>query len=149
MRFSTSIEYAIHGLIYLANSPKGTSVMITNVARATKVPEAYLRKVFQQLTRGGILLSKRGMNGGFYLDRDPREITLKDIVEAIDGSLPIYSCLRTTRRCGLATPCPVHEAFEQARLRMAEVLEATSVKDLLEDISRKTSTASWLDVMAC
>ncbi len=149
MRFSTSIEYAIHSLVFLANVSRESPVLVSDVASATRVPETYLRKLFQQLTRSGILFSRRGAKGGFSMARDPDEITLKDVVEAIDGSLPTYTCLKTTRGCRLASPCPVHEVFEEARAKMAGVLAGTTVADLLERISNGKPAATWIDVKAC
>jgi Rrf2 family protein len=146
MRFSTTIEYAIHGLIYLARVPVGRAVLIGNIAEAIEVPQAYLRKVFQRLSRTGILTSQRGARGGFRLSRDSGQINLKDVVEAIDGSLPVYTCMRVLRGCGLSVSCPVQEAFERARLQMAKVLEATSIKNLLDDISRQQPEVEWLKV---
>lgn len=148
MKFSTSIEYAIHGLVYLSRAPTGKSVLIRDIAKAISAPEAYLRKVFQQLSRRGILISQRGARGGFQLTRDPEHINLKDVVEAIDGSLPMYSCLKVVRGCRLTLPCPVQEAFAKARLKMAEVLEATSIQDLLDDISQRQPVVAWLKVIA-
>jgi len=146
MKFSTSIEYAIHGLIYLAKAPAGMPVLTSEIGRATSVPEAYLRKVFQQLGRSGMVTSQRGARGGFRLARDAGQISLKDVVESIDGSLPMYTCLKELRGCTLGLPCPVHSAFEEARHRMAEVLEATSIEDLLVDITRQEPVVEWLQV---
>lgn len=146
MKFSTSIEYAIHGLIYVAKADPGSRVLTKDISAAIRVPEPYLRKVFQQLGRSGVVTSQRGANGGFRLARDPNQITLRDIVEGIDGSLPAYTCLNELRGCSLALPCPVHAAFEEARERMAEVLEATSVGDLIADITAREPVAEWLSV---
>ena len=146
MKFSTSIEYAVHGLIYLAKAPAGRPVLTSEIGKATSVPEAYLRKVFQQLGRSGLVTSQTGARGGFRLSRDASQISLRDVVEGIDGSLPLYTCLREIRGCNVHLPCPVQSAFEEARRRMAEVLEATSIKDLLVDITRQEPVAEWLQV---
>ena len=148
MKFSTSIEYAIHGLIFLAKVPAGKITLIIDVARAIGVSETYLRKVFQQLVRGGIVNSQRGARGGFYLSREPENISLKEVVEAIDGSLPEYGCLRDRRSCGITLNCPVKKVFEQARQKMADVLDATSLRDLLDDLLSHGQEASWLKVSA-
>ncbi len=148
MKFSTSIEYAIHGLVYLAEASAAGTTLISDIARAIGVPEAYLRKVFQQLVRSGIVTSKRGVRGGFCLAREPELITLKDVVEAIDGSMPLYSCLRLQRGCRLSQDCPVREVFEEARQRMAEILAATSIKDLLNDLSKQQNEVTWLKIKA-
>jgi Rrf2 family protein len=147
VQFSTSIEYAIHGLVYLAAKGSQTSTLVSEVAESIKVPESYLRKVFQLLSRSGLVSSQRGAHGGFTLARGPERITLKDVVEAIDGSLPLYSCLKVKRKCPSEERCPVSDAFEEARRRMAEVLDATTVSDLAQGISQRSP--SWLKVTAC
>jgi Rrf2 family protein len=147
MQFSTSIEYAIHGLVYLTAKRSDSAVLVGDVASAIKVPESYLRKVFQALVRARLVSSQRGARGGFVLAREPARITLKDIVEAIDGSLPLYTCVKARRKCTAVDPCPVSEAFEQARQKMAEVLEATNLEALASGISRRS--VSWLKVTEC
>ncbi|HUV07575.1 MAG TPA: Rrf2 family transcriptional regulator, partial [Spirochaetia bacterium] len=137
-----------HGLIYMAKAPLNSTALITDIAGAISVPEPYLRKIFQQLVKRGIVTSQRGSRGGFHLARDPGQITLKEIVEAIDGSLPIYTCLKIQRNCSMSSACPVQSVFEKARLKMAEVLEGTSIKDLLEEITGNPDETSWLRVTA-
>ena len=146
MKFSSSIEYAIHGLVFLTGVPAGRAVQLPDVAGAINVPESYLRKVFQQLTRGGVLGSQRGAHGGFFLLRGPDSITLKDIVEVIDGSLPAYGCIRERRQCGITLNCPVKNVFEEARAKMAEVLDATTIKDLRDELESNRHEVDWLSV---
>lgn len=147
VQFSLSIEYAIHGLVYLASAGTDAATLLGDIAKATRVPESYLRKVFQLLARAGLVASHRGVKGGFSLARAPSQITLKDVVEAIDGSLPAYTCAKTARGCSLDEACPVSSAFAAARKKMAEVLDATSIRDLARGISKRS--ASWLKVTEC
>jgi len=147
MQFSTSIEYAIHGLVYLAVNGSETATLVGDVARAIKVPDSYLRKVFQLLVRGGLVSSQRGARGGFVLAREPARITLKDVVEAIDGSLPLYTCMKAKRKCSGVAACPVSSAFEEARKKMADVLDATTLASLSRGIARRS--ARWLNVTGC
>jgi Rrf2 family iron-sulfur cluster assembly transcriptional regulator len=147
VQFSLSIEYAIHGLVFLAAAESGSATLVGDIAKATSVPDSYLRKVFQYLARAGLVASHRGVKGGFSLARAPADITLKDVVEAIDGTLPAYACARTTRGCSLDESCPVSSAFAAAREKMAEVLDATSIQDLARGISKRS--ASWLKVTEC
>ena len=144
MQFSSSIEYAIHGLVYLAVNGTGTATLVGDIAEAIKVPDSYLRKVFQLLVRAGLVSSQRGAKGGLMLARIPAQISLKDVVEAIDGSLPLYSCLKARRKCDALDLCPVSSAFEEARQKMAEVLDATTLESLAKGISKRS--ASWLMV---
>jgi Rrf2 family transcriptional regulator, iron-sulfur cluster assembly transcription factor len=147
MQFSLSVEYAIHGMVFLATSARDGAVLVGDVARATAVPESYLRKVFQLLAKARLVASQRGARGGFTLARPASEITLADVVEAIDGSLPFYACARATRGCSLGEECPVSAAFGEARKKMAEVLGATTIAGLSKKITRRR--AAWLKVGAC
>ena len=121
MKFSNSIEYAIHALVYLARKPTESPVLVADVAKTISVSETYLRKVFQQLSRSSIVNSQRGAKGGFLLARPATAITLKDIVESIDGELPTFTCLKIKRHCSMQLDCAVHRAFAEAKQKMADV----------------------------
>jgi Rrf2 family protein len=148
MKFSNSVEYAIHGLIYIGKAGPSNPVLITDIAQSIAVPEAYLRKIFQQLAKSGIVTSLRGAHGGFTLSRLPNEISLKDIVESIEGSLPLYTCLKAQRHCNLENDCPVKKCFDEARDSMAKVLQATTLKTILSTLSSGAKTTDWLKVFA-
>jgi Rrf2 family protein len=143
-----SIEYAIHGLVYLARAPEDRAVLLGDIAATIKVPKEYMRKIFQQLTRKHLVVARRGAKGGYRLARPPAELTLKDVVEAVEGDLPIYSCLRLHRHCELALSCPIKKTFDEAREKMAEVLRATSIRDLAREIAENRREHSWLKVTA-
>jgi Rrf2 family protein len=147
MKFSNSVEYAIHGLIYLAKANSSTTVLITDIASQIAVPEAYLRKIFQQLTKAGLVLSLRGSHGGFSLARAPVAISLKDIVEAIEGSLPVYTCLRSQRHCSLSSVCPVKHSFDEARAAMGKVLQKTTLHTILTALATQPDMQDWLKVI--
>ncbi|HVP17867.1 MAG TPA: Rrf2 family transcriptional regulator [Spirochaetia bacterium] len=145
VQFTTSIEYAVHTLIYIADRGSG-AVLVGDIARAIKAPESYLRKVLQQLARAGLLSSHRGVKGGFSLGRDAREISLRDVVEAVDGSLPTWCCVKEKQRCSEA-PCPVSAAFEDARQKMAESLGQTTIGNLARRVAKRAD--GWLAVTRC
>ena len=147
MKFSNSIEYAIHALVYLARFSGESPILAAEVAETINVSETYLRKVFQQLSRSSIVDSQRGAKGGFYLARPAEAITLKDIVESIDGELPTFTCLKIKRHCSMPVDCAVHRAFSEAKERMAEVLGATTIAELSRELSGSSETESWLPVV--
>jgi Rrf2 family protein len=90
MRFSLSTEYALHGLLFLALHPPDAVVMLPEVARVLQVSEPSLRKVFQTLARHGLVVSYRGIKGGYSLGLSAQEITLQNIVQAIEGGALVY-----------------------------------------------------------
>ena len=146
MKFSSSIEYAIHSLVYLARQASDAPVLVADVASAINVSETYLRKVFQQLVRSSIVSSQRGAKGGFHLARPANGITLKDVVESIDGSLPTYTCLKKQRSCSVTLDCPVHRQFDLAREQMAGALDEMSIADIGSEIINTTEDLAWLRV---
>ena len=147
MQFSASIEYAIHGLVYLAVSGSPNAVLLGSIAGATAVPESYLRKVFQLMARAGLVASHRGVKGGFTLARAAKDISLADVVQAIDGALPTYTCMREKRKCADTEACIVSDIFAQARRKMEEVLGGTSLDALAKTISARSP--AWLKVVQC
>jgi Rrf2 family protein len=148
MQYSVSIEYAIHGLIYLARAGDEKAVLLADIASAIKVPKEYMRKIFQMLTRKRLITGRRGAGGGYRLARPAGELTLRDVVEAIEGSLPLYGCLHMRRHCELALSCPVQKAFDDARRKMAEALQGTTIADLTREIAENRREHSWLKVTA-
>jgi Rrf2 family protein len=147
MQFSASIEYAIHGLVYLAAFRSPNAVLLSAIAGAIAVPESYLRKVFQLMARAGLVASHRGVKGGFTLGRAAKEISLADVVQAIDGALPTYTCMREKRKCTDTDLCVVSEIFAQARRKMEEVLGGTSIESLAGAITARSP--DWLKVVQC
>lgn len=119
-----------------------------DIAAAVKVPKEYLRKIFQQLTRKRLVVARRGARGGYRLARPPAELALKDVVEAVEGELPVYSCLRLNRHCGLATRCPIKKAFAEAGEKMAGVLQAVSLADISRELTANRREHPWLKVTA-
>ena len=148
MQFSVSIEYAIHGLIYLARTGGEKAVLLADIASAVKVPKEYLRKIFQMLTRARLVAGRRGAGGGYRLALPAHELTLRQVVEAVEGSLPLYGCLHMRRHCELALSCPVQKAFDEARQKMAETLQGTTIADLTREIVQNRREHSWLKVTA-
>ena len=149
MRIANSTEYAIHGLMYIASVQQdGRTVLLREAADAIAVPESYLRKVFQALTRRGIVISQRGAKGGYTLARPADEITLRHVVEAIDGPLLGYSCLRERRQCASAPSCLVRKTFKDAAARMADVLDGVSIDDVARNATSRGMRATWLGATA-
>jgi len=144
MQVPMSIEYAIHGLVYLAGANPGKATLLSDIAGAIKIPESYLRKVFQLLSRNGIVISQRGVNGGYVLAMDPSEITLKDVMDAVEGTHPLYNCISRGRGCSITDNCPIRGAFESATKKMYEILEATTIKDLFIQLSQRKNRVGWL-----
>ena len=85
MRFTTKTEYGLNCLVYMARQASGEVVSIKDMAQREHFSTAYIEKILQKLRSSGIVISHQGQNGGYVLARRPSQITLKDIVEALEG----------------------------------------------------------------
>ncbi|HIG00132.1 MAG TPA: Rrf2 family transcriptional regulator [Myxococcales bacterium] len=87
MRFSRQVHYAIYGVFDLAYNGQGESVQVRVISERQSIPTRYLEQIFQRLRRAHIVTGKRGPGGGYLLTRDPSEITLGQIIEAVEGPI--------------------------------------------------------------
>src|SRR6059058_2851108 len=110
MIFSNATEYAIRGLAELASrAENGQSMLLDQLVTGTDLPRDFLAKVFQKLVKGGILRSAKGRGGGFTLARPAHQITLVQIVEAIEGPQLLDQCVVGLEKCTDTMPCPQHD----------------------------------------
>ncbi len=86
MRVALQVQYAVHGIFDLAYNGQGEPIQVRAIGARQGIPARYLEQIFQRLRRAGLVTSKRGPGGGYRLARPPSEITLRDIVEAVEGA---------------------------------------------------------------
>jgi len=125
-------EYAIRALLYLAKQPKGEIVLKKDICEMQDITPAFLTKILQPLIKLGIVGSQRGVGGGFYLIKDPTEVTLLDVVMAEEGPLYINQCLTRDGACSRDIFCPVHGAWREVRTEFLKILERYSFSQLVE-----------------
>ena len=111
MIYSRSAEYAICAVVHMATIPDGEYALVKNIAAQGAIPEHFLAKILQALARDGFLQSTKGPHGGFRLRRPPAEISMLQIVEAVDGAGRYDRCIgggdrnaTTARRAACMTP---------------------------------------------
>ncbi len=131
MRLTRGSDYAMRGMIYLAKQPRGQICLVSDVAQAQGVPESYLAKIFQDLSRSGLVVSHRGAKGGFALARDPDRITLRQVIEAVEGPIALSPCLDERVGCELSEVCEVHLVLAEAQAKLLRVLDGAALQDVL------------------
>ncbi|MCG2419150.1 Rrf2 family transcriptional regulator [Aequorivita sp. F47161] len=132
--FSKACEYGIRAVLFIAKqSQKDLRPNITEIAKAVDSPEPFTAKVCQQLARAGIILSKKGPNGGFYLEKDSK-LKLAEIVATIDGDNIFEGCSLGLSECSSEHPCPVHDQFMDVRNGLKNMCENTLVVDLAKNL---------------
>lgn len=137
MHVTRAGEYAIFGVLHLARQPEGRVVMIEEISNATGLPQSYLAKIFQSLTKSGIVQSHRGATGGFTLAKPPRDILVLDIIESVEGPVIFQSCLAEAPECiisqSLPADCTVRNLLAQAQKQFIQVLANTTLEDLKQN----------------
>lgn len=128
MIFSQTVEYALRAAVWLADHGEGQTTQ--EIAEATKVPPSYLSKVLQNLRRAGIVHGQRGVGGGFTLARPPVEISILDVVQAVDPIERIRTCPLGIPSHG-ANLCPLHRKLDDAIGHVSSAFATTTLAELV------------------
>ena len=137
MIYSRSAEYAIRAFVYLAQVDQGKFVMARQIAADTDIPGHFLAKILQQLARKGFLRSSKGPTGGFSLKRPADEVSLYDIVDAVDGTTDYERCIGGQSDCNDQAPCGLHESWKRLRGDIIKYLEETTIADVASSMQEK------------
>ncbi len=130
MQLTRAADYAIRVMIHMAGLPPGTTVRLRTLANEVAVPESFLAKVLQTLTRGGLVLSRRGPDGGFELVPSSMQATTLDVIDAIEGPVQLNSCLGEDGCCERRDWCPAHSVWAEAQIAMLTVLSRETIGEL-------------------
>ncbi len=129
--FSKKCEYGIQAVLFLSSLPHGTASNAEEIARELQIPKEFVSKILQELTPSGIVESKKGKNGGFLLNRNPAELKLIDIVNAIDGNSIFSQCVLGFPNCSNDTPCPVHATWSKINHETYAMLSKETIDSFL------------------
>jgi len=130
MQLSRRGDYGVRVILDLAGQPTGTSSPAHEIARRQQIPNAFLGKIISQLAVAGLVDTRRGARGGVMLSRRPDEITLLEVVEALEGTIVLNRCLLHPGACPMDNTCPVHDAWAEAQQALKRVLGATTFAEL-------------------
>jgi len=133
VRFSLQVQYAICGVFDLAYNGQGEPVQIRVISERQAIPGRYLEQIFQRLRRAGLVVSKRGPGGGYTLARAAAEITLREVVEAVEGKLEDAAEMEPPSAGPSLRP---DFLWRDLAARMGEVLDQTSVGELCREAVR-------------
>jgi Rrf2 family protein len=133
MQLTRAADYAVRVMIHLAIAENGGGrSSLTELAEAADVSPAFLSKVLQRLVRSGLVASRRGKKGGFELLDRGRAASLLEILQALDGVPELNVCL-LAGGCHRSPWCAAHSVWEEAQVRMREILAGASLEQLVEE----------------
>jgi Rrf2 family transcriptional regulator, iron-sulfur cluster assembly transcription factor len=122
----------INALVELAKLPEGEFEGAKSIAQRIKAPQNYLGKMLQYLCIHKIVISRKGLGGGFRLGRDPKAISLYEIVEPIENVSVWSECALGLKKCSETHPCAVHHRWKAVRATYYDFLRKTTVADLVK-----------------
>lgn len=141
--FSASCHYGLQAMFYIAlHSTCEKNVELTEIATEQDIPKHFLSKILQLLVREKLLYSMKGPTGGFRLTRPPDEITLIEIVDAIDGLDIFHQCGIGFKSCDDQNPCPIHHDYKAIRERVNHLFSTKTLEALKEEVQNGGSIIS-------
>ncbi len=137
MLYSTSCEYAIRAMAYLATQPKDIFLPLEEIVGHNGLRAPFMAKTLLQLVKQKLVVSQKGPGGGFSLARSPKKICLLDIVWAIDGEPDFSRCAVGLAKCSDHMPCPLHESWLRLRTGIRKYLETQTLDKLAKAVEKK------------
>ena len=142
MKLTRGGEYGIRGVLYLAQQEDGKVSMLSAIAKTQDVPPRFLAKIFQALAKAGVVKSHRGAKGGFSLARPASDITVRDVIEAVEGPVLLNVCLAAPGECARDTICPMHSIWSEAQDKMMAVLAKSNFAELAKAARQMAESAA-------
>lgn len=144
MKISTRGEYGVRAMVALAHHYGDGPVSITEIARESSVPPAYLEQLIAPLRRAGLVESKRGAHGGYTLGRAPSAVRVGDVYRVMEGPVAPMDCVSediTEQTCPLIDGCETRPIWIKVRDSIIDAIDSTTLQDLISN-SPKRATPS-------
>jgi len=136
MRLSTKSRYGLRAMFDMAYHSGTLPAQIKNISRRQNISPRYLEQIFQDLKKGGLLKSRRGPQGGYFLSRKPQDITVKEILDAAEGNMAMVDCSRSGKGCkkvcDFDNQCVTQKVWNEASKRLNDYLASITLKDLCD-----------------
>lgn len=131
MQITRQADYAVRAVLHLARMGSNDRAATSTVAREQNIPPSFLAKIISQLSIAGLLHTSRGAHGGVTLARDPSDISLLEVVEAIDGPIQLNECVGNEGSCTFDESCPIKPVWCDAQEELVNRLRSTNFADML------------------
>jgi Rrf2 family protein len=136
MQITRQADYAVRAVVYLARQDTNSRAPTSRIAQEMRIPPSFLAKIVSQLSVAGVVQTSRGARGGVSLARDPKDITLLEVIEAIDGPITLNECATDRSSCVFGDDCPVHDIWCDTQAKLVEQLKRSTFGSLLHKSAR-------------
>jgi len=137
MQLSTKVRYGIRAMLEIALQYDGKPVMASSIAEKQFLSRKYLENLLNMLRVNGLVKSIRGSKGGYLLSKEPENITLEEIVIALDGPLALTPCVEAPEFCEFSRDCVTHELWVDMTDLISDFLKNKSLKTLIDSYQAK------------
>jgi Rrf2 family protein len=135
MRLTRAGEYAVRCVLYLSAKGAGTLISRKEIAEHCDIPDKFLAKIAQQLARVKLIEIRQGAYGGYLLCKEPRNISLLEVVEAIIGEISLNDCVTSSAVCRASASCAVNRVWIKVRNQLRDTLKGVTFAELLNEDS--------------
>lgn len=132
MQITRQADYAVRAVLYLAQLGSERRAATSQIAQEQQIPPSFLAKIVSQLSVAGLLQTSRGARGGVSLARSPEQISLLEVVEAIDGPILLNECVAENGACTFGEDCPMRPVWCDAQAELVERLKNTNFAAFLQ-----------------
>jgi len=131
MQITRQADYAVRAMVYLAQLGPDRRASTSQIAQEKQIPPSFLAKIVSQLSVAGLLQTSRGARGGVSLAKSPADISLLDVVEAIDGPILLNECVSDNSACSFGEVCPMKPVWCEAQAELVSRLDNTAFSQLI------------------
>ncbi|KEH97730.1 RrF2 family transcriptional regulator [Clostridium massiliodielmoense] len=135
MKLSTKGRYGVRAMVDLAINYGETPMSIKSIAKRQNISELYLEQLFSPLRKAKLIKSIRGAQGGYVLNKDPKDISVSDIINVLEGPIEISSCV-DTGECDNMDICPTRLLWKKIKKSIDEVTESVTLQDMANDYKK-------------
>jgi Rrf2 family protein len=126
MQITKQADYALRAVMYLAKLEEGGKASTRDIAESQQIPPSFLAKIISQLSIAGLIQTSRGAHGGVSLARPGEEVSIMEVVEAIDGPMLLNECTSAPHLCPFGTDCPLHKIWCETRKELHDRLSTAT-----------------------
>jgi Rrf2 family protein len=133
MRLSTQSRYGVRAIFDIAYNSEGLETQVKDISRRQGISQRYLEQIFQKLRKAGVVGSKRGPTGGYFLSKKPEDITVGEIVRITEGGINPVLCVNpedSAQPCDRSGECVTQIVWNEAGKRLKEYFDSVTIKDL-------------------
>jgi Rrf2 family protein len=134
MKFSTRTTYGLRAMIFLGKNWPKTNISLPNIAKAEGLSSGYLERLFSSLKKDKLVVSEKGMNGGYKLAKSPTKINVFEIVSALEGDMNLFHCIdeKGKIRCSARCDCEALKVLQKVQVSIKNTLKNIKLSDLIK-----------------